>query len=164
MSDLTTSSVASYQPASFFSPNGYGVSANTDGSLHVTASGPPATPTERLQKIALARAAEYGNEQHLKTFTATAPEVSIKCGKSKLPTKDGSINVRPLDYRLVSVDVTYGSDVTDPRAKNTRETANTLKAELAAEIVPPDVGELSVGWNSYLGRWIMLYLSEPRRA
>jgi hypothetical protein len=33
----------------------------------------------------------------------------------------------------------------------------------AAEIVPPAVGELSVGWNEYLGRWIMLYLSEPDR-
>jgi hypothetical protein len=139
MSDLTTSSVASYQPASFFSPNGYSVSANADGSLHVTASGAPATPIERLEKIALARAAEYGDEQHLKTFTATPPQVATRCGKTKLPTKDGSISVKPLDYRVVSVDVTYGSDLTDPRAKGTRETALSLKAELAAEIVPPDV-------------------------
>lgn len=36
--------------------------------------------------------------------------------------------------------------------------------EAAAEIVPPAVGELSVGWNAYLGRWIMLYLSEPDHA
>jgi hypothetical protein len=42
------------------------------------------------------------------------------------------------------------------------EWANDLDS--AVEIVPPAVGELSVGWNEYLGRWIMLYLSEPDRA
>ncbi|HVO44041.1 MAG TPA: DUF4185 domain-containing protein [Aggregatilineales bacterium] len=34
----------------------------------------------------------------------------------------------------------------------------------AAEIVPAPVGELSVAWNDYLGRWIMTYLDEIRRA
>jgi hypothetical protein len=34
----------------------------------------------------------------------------------------------------------------------------------AAEIVPAPVGELSVAWNSFLERWIMLYLHEPQRA
>lgn len=34
----------------------------------------------------------------------------------------------------------------------------------AAEVVPMPVGELSVAWNDYLGRWIMTYLDEPQRA
>lgn len=34
----------------------------------------------------------------------------------------------------------------------------------AAEIVPAPVGELSVAWNNYLGRWIMTYLNEYKRA
>lgn len=34
--------------------------------------------------------------------------------------------------------------------------------EQAVEIVPAPAGELSVAWNSFLGRWIMLYLDEPR--
>ena len=33
----------------------------------------------------------------------------------------------------------------------------------AVEIVPAPVGELSVAWNEYLGRWIMIYLDEPQR-
>ncbi|GIK27298.1 MAG: DUF4185 domain-containing protein [Chloroflexota bacterium] len=33
----------------------------------------------------------------------------------------------------------------------------------AVEIVPAPVGELSVKWNDFLGRWIMTYLDEPRR-
>ena len=31
----------------------------------------------------------------------------------------------------------------------------------AAVIIPAPVGELSVAWNNYLGRWIMLYTDEP---
>lgn len=31
----------------------------------------------------------------------------------------------------------------------------------AAEVVPPNVGELSVRWNSYYQRWIMMYLNDP---
>jgi hypothetical protein len=36
--------------------------------------------------------------------------------------------------------------------------------EQAAEIASAPVGELSVAWNDYLGRWIMTYLDEVRRA
>jgi hypothetical protein len=34
----------------------------------------------------------------------------------------------------------------------------------AAEVASAPVGELSAAWNDYLGRWIMIYLDEPRRA
>ena len=34
----------------------------------------------------------------------------------------------------------------------------------AAIVVPAPVGELSVAWNDYLGRWIMTYLDEPQHA
>jgi hypothetical protein len=34
----------------------------------------------------------------------------------------------------------------------------------AVPIVPPPVGELSVMWNNYLGRWIMTYLDERQAA
>ena len=33
----------------------------------------------------------------------------------------------------------------------------------AVEIVPAPVGEVSVAWNAFLGRWLMIYLDEPRR-
>jgi hypothetical protein len=36
--------------------------------------------------------------------------------------------------------------------------------EAAAEIASAPVGELSVAWNGYLGRWIMTYLNEFQRA
>ena len=31
----------------------------------------------------------------------------------------------------------------------------------AATIIPPNVGELSVRWNSFYDRWIMMYLNDP---
>lgn len=36
--------------------------------------------------------------------------------------------------------------------------------DAAVAIVPAPVGELSVAWNEYLGRWIMTYLDEFKRA
>lgn len=139
LADLSTSSVASYQPASLFSPNGYSVSANADGSLHVTAAGPPGTPATRLEKIALARAAEYGDERHVKTFKATPAQTTITCGKTKIANKDGQVNVRPLDYRIVAIDVMYEPGGQDATVRQTRDTATALKAELQAETVPPEV-------------------------
>jgi hypothetical protein len=139
LADLSTSSVAAYQPASVFSPNGYSVSANADGSLRVTASGSPATPASRLEKIALARAAEYGDEQRAKTFMATAPQTGITCGKTKVSNKNGQTAIKPLDYRVVALDVTYDPKMPGAEARQTRQTAAALKAELQAESVPPEM-------------------------
>lgn len=145
MGDLSASSIASYQPASIFSPNdGYSVSANADGSLHVTAAGPPATPADRLEKIALAQAAEYGNERHAKTFKAAPPQTSIRCSKSKISTKEGQVNVRPLDYRIVAIDVTYDPNSQDAAVQQIHGTAEALKAEIASQSVPPDVQAAAV--------------------
>jgi hypothetical protein len=138
LGDLTTASVTNYQAANMFAPAGYNISANADGSLHVTAAGSPSTPTDRLTKIAMAAAADYGNEQHQKTFTATPPQTTIKCGKSKSVDKGKVIDIKPIDLRVVSIDVTYGRDGIAPAARNSRETAEQLKAELASETVPPD--------------------------
>lgn len=139
LSDMTTASVTNYQQANLFAPAGYSISLNADGSTHVTAAGSPGTPTDRLSKIALAAAADYGNEQHQKTFTATPPQTTFKCGKTKTTDKGKVISIKPMDLRVVSIDVTYGRDGIAPAARNTRETADQLKSELAAETVPPDV-------------------------
>ena len=140
VNDLATSStVAGYQEASLFSPVGYSVSNGPDGSIHVTASGPAGTPVDRLQKIAMARAAEYGNEEHLKAFKASPAQASFSCGKTKTYIKGERVQLRPTDYRVVEIDVTYGADLKDPAAQPTRATAETLKAQLASESVSPEV-------------------------
>jgi hypothetical protein len=139
LNDMTTASVTNYQQANLFAPAGYNISNNADGSIHVSAAGSPSTPTDRLTKIAMAAAAEYGNQQHLKTFTATPPETTFKCGKTKTSDKGNVVAIKPVDLRVVSMDVTYGRDGIAPAARSTRETAEQMKAELASETVPPDV-------------------------
>ena len=134
----TASTVADYHAANMFSPSGYSISGNADGSLRVTAAGPAGTPTDRLEKIALARAAEYGDEQHLKTFTASPAQTSFKCGRDHIPAKGEKIIVKPSDYRVVAIDVSYSTDAMDPHARPTRATADTLKAQIAADTVPPE--------------------------
>ncbi len=139
LGDFATASVTNYQAANLFAPAGYNISQNADGSMHVTAAGSPSTPTDRLTKIAMAAAADYGNEQHQKTFTATPPETTFKCGKTKSTDKGKVIDIKPIDLRVVAIDVTYGRDGIAPAARNTRETAEQMKAALASETVPPDV-------------------------
>lgn len=139
LSDMTTASVTNYQEANLFAPAGYSFSQNTDGSLHITAAGSPSTPADRLNKIAMAAAADYGETQHQKTFTATPPQTTFKCGKTKSADKGKVIDIKPIDLRVVSIDVTYGRDGIAPAARNSKETAEQLKAELASETVPPDV-------------------------
>lgn len=139
LGDLTTASVTNYQAANLFAPAGYSISANSDGSTHVTAAGSPGTPSTRLEKIALAAAADYGASQHQKTFTATPAQTTFKCGKTKTSDKGNQVAIKPTDLRIVSIDVTYGRDGIAPAARNTRETAEALKAEIAGEGVPPDV-------------------------
>ncbi|HET6387872.1 hypothetical protein [Hyphomicrobium sp.] len=139
LGDLTTASVTNYQAANLFAPAGYSISNNPDGSIHVTAAGSPGTPSDRLEKIALAAAADYGLAQHQKTFTATPPQTTFKCGKTKTTDKGNQISIKPVDLRVVAIDVTYGRDGIAPAARNTRETADALKAQIASETVPPDV-------------------------
>ena len=139
LGDLTTASVTNFQAANMFAPAGYTISNNSDGSTHVTAAGSPGTPSARLEKIALAAAADYGAAQHQKTFTATPAQTTFKCGKTKMSEKGQQVTIKPTDLRIVAIDVTYGRDGIAPAARNSRETADVLKAELASETVPPDV-------------------------
>jgi hypothetical protein len=139
LGDLTTASVTDYQAANLFSPSGYSISANADGSIHVSAAGSPGTPSDRLTKIAMAAAADYGTEQHQRTFTATPPQTTFRCGKTKTTDKGKVIDIKPTDLRVVSIDVTYGRDGIAPAARDTRETADALKAEIATDRIPPDV-------------------------
>lgn len=139
LADGATSSVAVYQPANVFSPSGYSVSANADGTVHVTAAGPPGTPASRLEKIALARAAEYGDEQRAKIFKATAAQINMTCGKTKVSSKEGQSSIKPLDYRIAAIDVSYEPKEQGADVRPTRQTATALKAELQSETVPPDV-------------------------
>lgn len=124
LTDMADSSaVVGYKPASLFSPAGYSIENNPNGGIRVTAAGAPSTPATRLEKIALARAAEYGAEQHLKTFKSEPPQHGFKCGKSEVSDKGQIRKIKPFDLRTVQIDVTYPKDEDDPATRKTKETA-----------------------------------------
>lgn len=126
-------SITAYQAASAFSPTGHHVAALADGRIRVTATGSPSTPKARVEKIALARAAEYGAEQGHKFFQATAPQVAIRCAKRDYLEKGEKKQLPVRGHPVAEIDVVYASAATGPDFRPSKGTADALKAELAAE-------------------------------
>lgn len=133
------SGVTGYVASNAFSPPGYSLAALPDGRFRVTATGNASTPASRVEKIALARAADYGQEQHKKFFSATAPQSTVRCGKRDAAIKGEKVKLPATGYTVSEIDVTYSDAANDPSFKAVRETAEALKAELLAEQVPADL-------------------------
>ncbi len=132
-------SVTGYAEGNAVMPQGYQISGSTENALRVTATGSATTPNERLLKIALARAAAYGAEQHSKSFRTTEPAYSVRCGKTSVVERGTTRNLPPTDYRVVAVDVTFNKSAsTDPADRPTKQTAADLLAEIQAEQVPQE--------------------------
>ncbi len=137
-SDPKTAPVTGYQEASAFSPLGHSVAGLADGRVRVTATGSPTTPIARLQKIALARASEYGSAERRKFFQASAPVPSIRCGERQHTERGVTKKLPARGYNVVEIDVTYSDTASDPTFVVTKATAAQLKAELLADQVAPD--------------------------
>lgn len=135
-------SVTSYQEANAVAPQGYQVSSGSSGgdTVRVKATGSASTPNERLLKIALARAAQYGAEEHKKSFKTGEPAYSTHCGQTSVTERGVKRAINPTDYRVVEVDVTYArtADAADPASRPSKETAASLLAELQTETIPPE--------------------------
>ena len=128
-----------YQAASFFSPVGYSVAQIEGARFRVTAVGTASTPKTRVEKIALARAADYGAEINQKFFLSGPARLSIRCGKSQRMEKGEKIAIVPKDYSVAEIDVAYAGDATGPDWRPTKESADALKAELVSEAAAPEV-------------------------
>lgn len=125
--------ITGYEASNVFAPTGHSVSQLADGRVRVTATGSAATSKARVEKIALARAAEYGAESGHKYFRTEPPQHSIKCGKRQRVERGETIKLPARGYSIVDLDVTYANDLTDQTFKPTKDTAEALKAEIAAE-------------------------------
>lgn len=133
--------VTGYTEGNAVMPQGYQLSGGGgDTALRVTVTGSATTPNERLLKIALARAAQYGAEENSKTFRASEPAYTVRCGKTNVSERGTTRAVVPTDYRVVTLDVTFGkSSSADPADRSTKQTATALKAEIEAEQIPPEI-------------------------
>jgi hypothetical protein len=132
-------SVTGYQEGNAVMPQGYQLAAGDENGLRVTATGSASTPNERLLKIALAQAAEYGAEHHKKSFRTSEPAYSVRCGKTSVLERGATRAIAPNDYRVVTIDVTYGkSSSADPADRPPKATAAALLAELQSETIPQE--------------------------
>lgn len=131
-----TPPVADFTAASVFSPVGYNQTKIDDTHYQVQASGTEATPKDRVEKIARARAAQIGVDEKLKFFKVTSVQHSITCNRRQDGYKSTSTpaSARP----SVVIDVVYAKDATDPSFQSSEEALNTLKTDLAAESVAPE--------------------------
>jgi hypothetical protein len=102
----------------------------------VQASGAEATPKDRVENIARARAAQIGVDEKLKFFKVTSVQHSITCNRRQdgYKTTSTPASARP----SVVLNVVYAKDTTDPSFQSSEETLNTLKTDLAAESVGPE--------------------------
>jgi hypothetical protein len=132
--------VTGYAEGNAVMPQGYQVSGGGgENALRVTATGSATTPNERLLKIALARAAQYGAEQNSKSFRAAEPAYSVRCGKTSVSERGVTRPLSPTDYRVVTIDITFGkSSSADPADRPTKDTAAALLAEIQAEQIPQE--------------------------
>jgi len=130
MSGTTTS----YSASNAMMPVGYSETTIDPTHYEVKASGTERTPKERVEKIALARAAEIGVEQRLKYFKVAGVAHGVACGAKKR-TKDGEIP--PSYHPTVVLDVYYSKNQA-PDFRPSAETFAQVKAELEPDTTTPE--------------------------
>lgn len=143
-SALQPNSVTSYEASSAFSPTGHHVADLGDGRYRITGTGSAATPKTRVEKIAMARAAEFGVENKHKYFQAAVPQFSIRCGKRDYIEKGQKKTLPARGYSVVQIDVAYANAAGDPSYRSVKDAAESLKTELQTEVVADDAKQAAM--------------------
>lgn len=128
--------VASYGSSNIFSPAGYNQAKVDDTHFKVQATGTEATPKPRVEKIAMARAAEIGVQEKLKYFKVTNVQHGYACGKAQPGYK--SEGTQPSSRPTVVLDVVFAQEPADAAFLSSAESYKAWSDELAAEDVPPE--------------------------
>lgn len=128
--------IASYAASNVFSPAGYAQTKVDDLHYKVTATGTEATPKERVEKIARARAAQIGVDEKLSYFKVAGVQHGVECTRRQAGYK--SEDVPAASRPTVVLDVIYAKEPADPTFASTEEAYQSLSAELATEVVAPE--------------------------
>lgn len=132
---LSALSVTSYSPSSAFSASGYSERRISESEYEIIARGSAATPKERVERIALARAAQIGLENKLHFFKVTAISHGVACqGKREVYRQPG---IAASSAPTVTVAAVYAKRPDGPDFKDSQVTFSALSAEIAAEEIPP---------------------------
>lgn len=128
--------VASFGASNVLSPSGYTQKKISDTEYQVGATGTEATPKARIEKIAIARAAQIGVEEKLKYYKVTNVQYGVACEKKTEFYKGGS--TAPGSRQTVVVDVVYAKEPLDSGYVSAKESFENLNGELDNEIVPAE--------------------------
>jgi hypothetical protein len=122
-----------YKHASAFAPTGYSESLLSEDRYRIEVKGPLGTPRERMEKIAHARAAEIARDAKHKYFKVEGVQVATSCKSYVTGGKPGSMGAgakKSISQAILTADVTYAKDATDPAFVETRGAFERLRAEL----------------------------------
>ena len=133
--------IASYGESNAFAPAGYSQTKVDETHYQVRATGTEATPRQRVEKIARARAAQIGVEEKLRYFKVASVQHAVRCSKRQGAYK--SQDSPPASRPTVVLDVVYAKDWADPSFADTAAAFDTLSNELAGEVVDADVKTLA---------------------
>jgi len=128
--------VASFGASNVLSPSGYSEAKLSDTQYQVKAVGTEATPRDRIEKIARARAAQIGMEQKLNYYKVANVQFGVVCAKKHEFYKGGT--TQPSSRQTVQLDVVYAKERVDPTYVSASDSFATLSGELGNEIVAPD--------------------------
>jgi hypothetical protein len=127
--------MAPYSAANAIYPVGYSERSIDATHYEVKASGTDTTTRERVEKIALARAAEIGVEQRLGYFRVASVTHGAACTKKTGGHKVGE--TQATYHPTVVLDVYY-SKTPEPDHRPSADTLAQVKAELDSDQTPPE--------------------------
>lgn len=134
--DMDLRPVASLSASNVLSPSGYSEEKVSDTQYTVNVMGTEATPKERIEKIARARAAQIAVEQRMPFYKVASVSYGFKCTKGKEIYRGGT--QPPTARQTVQLDVHYAKEPSDPTYVNAKESFATLNSELNDERVPTE--------------------------
>ncbi len=134
--------IASFGASNIFSPAGYDQTKIDDTHFKVTGTGTEATPKERVEKIARARAAQIGVEQKFKYFKVASVQHGVSCSKAKPGYKSEA--TPGASHPTVVLDVVYAQEPSDPGFLSSAETFDALSTDLAAEAVGAEAKAVAI--------------------
>jgi hypothetical protein len=138
---LIAQPIASYAESNAFAPAGYSQTKVDDTHYQVRATGTEATPRQRVEKIARARAAQIGVEEKLKYFKVASVQHAVKCTK-RLAGYKGQ-DTMPSSRPTVVLDVVYAKEWADPSFAEAAAAFDALSNELAGEVVDAEAKALA---------------------
>jgi len=130
---LTTGALP-YQHSSIMSKKGYSEDQTGPNTFRISVHGPLNTPRERLEKIAVTRAAEIGKTGNLGHFKVDSVQQSVHCKKYRdggQKTPSGGPAQEKIDaYIVLTADVTYTKQPPDTSFIDSRTAFDQYRAEL----------------------------------